>query len=155
MREPGSSRSRATERKTWLKKAIAAYRRTLKIEVESVAAHYGLGLALGDPAWGGKEEDVDESPEPAATSDALVAQLPGVADRKTAAAERIQRAVKLAGDVFAVHEGPAAEVPIAARSALRGGRATRVRPGRTRAIQQCKPRSATPWSGLTKRFMND
>ena len=38
----------------FLKKTIAAYRRTLAIDSEDVAAHYGLGQAYGDPAWGDK-----------------------------------------------------------------------------------------------------
>ena len=46
---------KSPERKEWLKKAIAAYHRTLAIDSEDVAAHYGLGLAFGDPAWGPKK----------------------------------------------------------------------------------------------------
>ncbi|MDR3618925.1 MAG: tetratricopeptide repeat protein [Paludisphaera borealis] len=94
----------SVERKTWLKKSIAAYRRTLKIEAEDVAAHYGLGLALGDPAWGDKV--VDDSPEPSVDSDALVDQLAGVVDRGSPAKERVRRALKLAGDVSRYMKGP-------------------------------------------------
>ena len=38
-------------RQDLLRKAIAAYRRTYAIDMDNVAAHYGLGLAYGDPAW--------------------------------------------------------------------------------------------------------
>ncbi len=53
-RGPGSSRSTAPSRLEYLKKTIATYRRTLAIDSENVGAHYGLGLAYGDPAWGDK-----------------------------------------------------------------------------------------------------
>jgi tetratricopeptide (TPR) repeat protein len=39
------------EREAFLRKAIATYRRTLAIDSENVAAHYGLGLAYADPTW--------------------------------------------------------------------------------------------------------
>src|SRR5262249_10941138 len=41
----------SAERLTFLRKSIAAYRRTLAIDSENVAAHYGLGLAYADPSW--------------------------------------------------------------------------------------------------------
>jgi tetratricopeptide (TPR) repeat protein len=92
------------ERKDLLKKTIAAFRRTLKIEVEDIAAHYGLGLALGDPAWG-KKPTVD-SLESAVAPDELVNQIPGVADRSLPAAERSRRALKLASDVSRYMKSP-------------------------------------------------
>ena len=39
-------------RRDYLRKAIAAYRRTLAIDSEDVAAHWGLAQAYSDPAWG-------------------------------------------------------------------------------------------------------
>jgi tetratricopeptide (TPR) repeat protein len=39
------------ERRALLAKAISAYRRTLAIDSENVAAHYGLGLAYADSSW--------------------------------------------------------------------------------------------------------
>src|SRR5205814_1275549 len=48
---------KSPERQEFLKKAIATYRRTLAIDSEDVAAHYGLGLAYGDPTWGEKSTD--------------------------------------------------------------------------------------------------
>src|SRR5208282_2054261 len=53
---------KSPERKEWLKKAITAYHRTLAIDSEDVGAHYGLGLALGDPAWGDKAPVNSEAP---------------------------------------------------------------------------------------------
>src|SRR5262249_30134968 len=43
---------KSPERQEWLGKTISAYRRSLAVDSEDVAAHYGLGLAYGDPAWG-------------------------------------------------------------------------------------------------------
>ncbi len=40
------------ERKEYLRKAIAAYRRTLAIDSEDVGAITGLAQAYSDPAWG-------------------------------------------------------------------------------------------------------
>jgi tetratricopeptide (TPR) repeat protein len=40
------------DRRNFLMKAIATYRRTLAIDSEDVAAHYGLAQAYHDPAWG-------------------------------------------------------------------------------------------------------
>ncbi len=39
------------DRRTYLMKAIAAYRRTLAIDSEDVTAHYGLAQAYHDPSW--------------------------------------------------------------------------------------------------------
>ncbi len=38
-------------RRDFLHRAIAAYRRTLAIDSENVAAHWGLAQAYSDPAW--------------------------------------------------------------------------------------------------------
>src|SRR5262249_17405353 len=43
---------KSPERQELLQRTIATYARTLAIDSEDVAAHYGLGLAFGDPAWG-------------------------------------------------------------------------------------------------------
>ena len=42
------------ERLDYLKKAVAAYRRTLSIDSENVTAHHVLGLAYGTAPWGGE-----------------------------------------------------------------------------------------------------
>ena len=77
---------KSPERKEFLTKAIAAYRRTLAIDSEDVAAHYGLGLAFGDPAWGARTL---EAPEAAAgragrpsTPTSCSSSRPSIADRE-------------------------------------------------------------------------
>ena len=48
MQEPSTS----PQRVEYLKKAVAAYRRTLSIDSENVTAHHVLGLAYGAAPWG-------------------------------------------------------------------------------------------------------
>jgi len=55
---------KSPDRKEWLKKAIAADHRTLAIDSEDVGAHYGLGLAFGDPAWGRGRWKTPSPPRP-------------------------------------------------------------------------------------------
>ena len=52
-REPRSSR----ERLVFLSRSIAAYKKTLAIDSENVAAHYGLGLAYSE--FGGPDYEVE------------------------------------------------------------------------------------------------
>jgi tetratricopeptide (TPR) repeat protein len=89
----------SSERKELLKKSIAAYRRALAIDSEDVSAHYGLGLALGDPAWGDRKlESTGESPEdPAATVDPeeMLRLATQVSNLKLAGDERKARALEL------------------------------------------------------------
>ena len=59
------------DRLDYLKKTIAAYRRTLAIDSENVAAHYGLGVAYGTPPWGEKrpsEPAAEANPSDAGTA---------------------------------------------------------------------------------------
>ncbi len=56
----------SAERQAFLRKAIAAYRRTLAIDSENVAAHYGLGLAYADPSWNAMPADL---PKPGPSSE--------------------------------------------------------------------------------------
>ncbi len=55
-----------TGRLSYLRESADAFRRTLAIDSENVAAHYGLGQIYSDPAWaaehGGPREDVDRFP---------------------------------------------------------------------------------------------
>src|SRR5262249_35745255 len=51
------------ERQDFLKKSIAAYRRTLAIDSEDFTAHNGLRQAYADPAWG--DRTFSSPPEPA------------------------------------------------------------------------------------------
>ena len=101
---------KSQERKKWLTKAIAAYRRTLAIDSEDVGAHYGLGLAFGDPAWGDRTLENSESPAAGAAavvdSDELIRLAAVVADRKTEPAQRKDRALELARLVVSYMKGP-------------------------------------------------
>jgi hypothetical protein len=42
---------RSPARQESLRRTIAAYRRTIALDSENVAAHHGLGLAYADPSW--------------------------------------------------------------------------------------------------------
>jgi tetratricopeptide (TPR) repeat protein len=97
------------ERRELLKKSIAAYHRTLAIDSEDFDAHYGLGAAFGDPAWGSRT--IEKSPAHAGTgpsvvnTDDLVNLGRSIADRKRATADRKTRAMALAGEVVRYMEG--------------------------------------------------
>ena len=93
------------ERKAWLSRAIAAYHRTVKIEAEDVPAHYGLGLALGDPAWGPRPAEPGAPAEPV-DPEGLARQVPGIVDPAAPAATRKERALKLAADLSRYVKGP-------------------------------------------------
>lgn len=96
------------ERRALLEKTIATFRRTLKIDSESDAAHYGLGLAYGDPTWkdpGGRAED---APDTAAVDpDALVSLGRAAAARATPSAARGVMCRELARDIARFMDGPA------------------------------------------------
>jgi tetratricopeptide (TPR) repeat protein len=98
------------ERKDTLKKAIAAYHRTLAIDSEDFDAHYGLGVAFGDPAWGSRS--IEQIPaqagaEPSAVNTENLVNLGrSIADRKRATADRKTKAMTLAGDVVRYMQGP-------------------------------------------------
>jgi hypothetical protein len=101
---------KSPDRKEWLKKAIAAYHRTLAIDSEDVGAHYGLGLAFGDPAWGERtlENSVSLAADPAAVvdPDELTRLAAVVADRKAERAQRKDRSLELARLVVRYMKGP-------------------------------------------------
>ena len=90
---------KSPERKKWLRKAIAAYHRSLAIDSEDVPAHYGLGQAFGDPAWGprtfGEAATAGESTA-AVDPDELTKLVAQVAERKLTQAQRKERAQELA-----------------------------------------------------------
>jgi tetratricopeptide (TPR) repeat protein len=102
------------ERVDLLKKAIAAHRRTLAIDSEDVTAHYGLGQAFGDAAWGNKRgfdhppEGEKQAPEglPAVDPDALLKLATSIANRQTPPATRRSQASLLAREVERFMEGP-------------------------------------------------
>jgi tetratricopeptide (TPR) repeat protein len=98
----------------YLKKTIDSYRRTLAIDSEDVGAHYGLGLAYGDPAWGDKSSE--ESPTEAKSAiggDAKTAVDPDMllnlaalaADPKVTATVRRSRALRLAHEIGRFMDG--------------------------------------------------
>jgi tetratricopeptide (TPR) repeat protein len=103
---------KSAERQEALKKTISTYRRTLAIDSEDVAAHYGLGLAYGDPAWGDRtapaaaDQPVDDS-QPL-DPDALLRLASSIADSKGRpdAAARRDRSLSLARDVARFMDGP-------------------------------------------------
>jgi hypothetical protein len=89
------------ERKEWLSKAIATYHKSLSIDSEDVAAHYGLGLAFGDPAWGSRRPDTPpaegQSEKPLAVAPDDLAKLgSAVADLTQPVADRREKAIELA-----------------------------------------------------------
>lgn len=88
----------APERETFLRESIEAYRRTLALDSENVAAHYGLGLAYGDPTWG--DPVPHNSPEASPVTPEVLENLamqvdtPGVpASDRAFAASRLDRSI--------------------------------------------------------------
>jgi tetratricopeptide (TPR) repeat protein len=105
------------ERLDYLKKTITAYRRTLAIDSENVAAHNGLGTAYGTPPWGERRAAKPE-PEPPAFKDAAAAAVDAdsiislaksAADPRSTSAERRERAGRLASDLGRFVDGPRPE----------------------------------------------
>jgi hypothetical protein len=92
-----------------LLKTIAAYKRTIAIDSEDVAAHYGLGLAYGDPAWGepgtadAKGVTADEPSQP--DGDSLRELATQIAE-KSGAKLRREHCQRLAGMVGTYMSGP-------------------------------------------------
>ena len=108
-REPVQS----PERREWLKKTVAAYHRTLRIDSEDVAAHYGLGLALGDPAWGAGPVEKTAADEQGGVDpvapERLLSLAEAIVSRSTGRAERLQHAAELARGVVRYMKGPRPE----------------------------------------------
>jgi tetratricopeptide (TPR) repeat protein len=100
---------KSPQRREWLKKSIAAYHRALDVDSEDVPAHYGLGVAFGDPAWGQKKLEVP-APGPAGESavdpDLLLRLAGRVADREGPPAARKDQAIELARLVGRYMRGP-------------------------------------------------
>ncbi len=99
------------QRQEFLKKSIATYRRTLAVDSEDVAAHYGLGLAYGDPTWADQTGTaaaavggMGEAVEP----DALLKLARTIADSRVRPdpAARRAAALRLARDVARFMDGP-------------------------------------------------
>ena len=94
-----SSPCAAPRGELFLRKTIATYRRTLAIDSENVAAHYGLGLAYADPTW-----KVDLTADLAASGRAGTA-------RRDAIEEEIQVRVERVTDPTITPADPGLEVP--------------------------------------------
>jgi tetratricopeptide (TPR) repeat protein len=101
------------ERRSYLMKAIAAYRRTLGIDSEDFEAHYGLAQAYHDPAWGKVPEvapvaagETAESTGAAADPDDLVKLARAIADSGMSDADRRDAAGRLARRVIQFMAGP-------------------------------------------------
>jgi tetratricopeptide (TPR) repeat protein len=103
---------KSLERLDHLQKTIAAYRRTLAIDSEDVAAHYGMGLAYGDPAWGDRTTGAPESgstgSDQAVFAEDIVKLASSIADPKLSgdAKARRETALRLAHDVDRFMKGP-------------------------------------------------
>jgi tetratricopeptide (TPR) repeat protein len=105
---------KSPERLGHLKKTIAAYRRTLAVDSEDVAAHYGLGLAYGDPVWRAVASDTlpaganptEEGDAKTVEPDDLLKLAGSVADPGTPATERRSRALRLAREIGRYMDGP-------------------------------------------------
>ena len=97
------------ERIAFLKKTVAAYRRTLAIDSENVLAHYGLGLAYSD--LGRSEKAIEATDRPANVAkevqpETLTALAEKTANPKSPATNRVQAARDLAPSITAFLEGP-------------------------------------------------
>jgi tetratricopeptide (TPR) repeat protein len=92
------------ERRAFLMKAIAAYRRTLTIDSEDVTAHYGLAQAYHDPAWGRPSEEGREGP---AEPDELIRLAAEIADTTSPSQLHRRRMLRsLCQGVIRFMEGP-------------------------------------------------
>lgn len=103
-REPLDAPARAE----FVRKAVETFRRTIAIDSENVAAHYGLGLAYAELARG------DETPKPEdagqGANAARVRELTAKAvDPKVPTSERAEAARRLAATVVAFVAGPREE----------------------------------------------
>jgi tetratricopeptide (TPR) repeat protein len=103
---------KAPERIGFLDRAIAAYRHTLSIDTENVAAHYGLGLAFSDPAWAAlQDQHVDpglvtpDTSRMPATGDMLVELADRTRDPKRTHSDRAGAALRYEGVVVRYLEG--------------------------------------------------
>lgn len=99
------------ERRDYLKKTIATYRRTLAIDSENVIAHYGLAQAYHDPAWGRVKVEAGERkkrPDDAVDPDELLKLARELVGLKgpDQAPQRVGLALRLGEDVDRFMKGP-------------------------------------------------
>ena len=138
-------------RRDYLMKAIAAYRRTLAIDSEDVAAHCGLAQAYSDPAWG--DQAADEPPADSrrrrrarpsrSTPTRCVKLAASIADPKVAAAERRSRALRLARDIARFMDGPGRATSRGSSRCTTSSRSS-ARPGTPRPTRTLGPPWPTP-----------
>jgi tetratricopeptide (TPR) repeat protein len=95
--------ARSPAREDYLRLAVAAYRRTLAIDSENVAAHFGLGLAYAELS---RKADLGTVPPPrhdrqpgGALDRAIIAQTEATTDAKVEPKLRGARAVDLAATI--------------------------------------------------------
>jgi tetratricopeptide (TPR) repeat protein len=106
---------KSPERLDYLQKTIAAYRRTLAIDSEDFTAHYGLGVAYGNPAWGDRPSRAADEENRARTDqvdpDALLKLASSIANPQTRgdATARRDAGLRLARDVARFMDGPRPE----------------------------------------------
>lgn len=104
----------SAERQAFLRRAIAAYRRTLAIDSENVAAHYGLGLAYADPSWNAPPADLpkpDPSSEPQGKdiAEEIRARTAQTVQGSIPSTLRALRALALADSIARIKEQPRPE----------------------------------------------
>ena len=105
--------STSPDRVDYLKKAVAAYRRTLSIDSENVTAHHVLGQAYGAAPWGGSRAVATASdiagagkePEPVG-ADGLLKLAAAAVDRAAPVAKRLPEAQRLASEIARFVDGP-------------------------------------------------
>jgi len=96
-------------RLAWLEKVVAAYRRTLAVDSENVAAHYGLGIAYAELARGSTAPEPAPAAPPAkgdAAAESLIAQTGAAAAPGGTPAGRLAAARRLAAAMAAFLAGP-------------------------------------------------
>jgi tetratricopeptide (TPR) repeat protein len=106
--------SSSPDRLSYLKKAVAAYRRTLSIDSENITAHHALGLAYGAAPWGANrvttanEEQPDEQTNKSEPLDAdsLVKLAESAVDLKAPEATRSRAAGRLPREIARFVDGP-------------------------------------------------
>jgi tetratricopeptide (TPR) repeat protein len=97
----------------YLRQTVTTYRKTIAIDSENIAAHYGLGQAYADLARA--EDGKATAPAPAAgprkplTAEQLIAAAALLADPKVPTAQRVAGAADLAPAVRAFANGPRPE----------------------------------------------
>jgi hypothetical protein len=102
------------ERLDYLKKAVAAYRRTLSIDSENVTAHHVLGLAYGAAPWGenrvatatADQADRDAKNSEPLEADALVKLAESAVDLKAPRDTRLQAVKRLPREIARFVDGP-------------------------------------------------